>query len=272
MNKRLLAVFAHPDDEAFGPAGTLALHAKRSVEVHLLCATSGEAGEVDQEVRGQRSEVSNQKSDKDTSGVARRDSPEVERLEKEAEKIVSIRQKELLKSAKILGIAKVEFLGFPDGHLSNVLYHSLADKIMAKIKAFKPQVVVTFDQTGVSGHLDHIAVSMITTYSFIKTRQAKKLYYHCLPDKPRIKEMDDYFIYFPQGYRQNDITTRIDVSSVWGKRIKAVKGHKSQLKDIKRVLKFIEARPKIDYFILHKWKDVKPQFPEDDLFAGIDKQ
>ena len=40
----LLAVFAHPDDETFRPGGTLALLARRGVEVHVLTATRGEAG------------------------------------------------------------------------------------------------------------------------------------------------------------------------------------------------------------------------------------
>ncbi len=43
----MLAVLAHPDDETFGTGGTLALYAGRGVEVHLVCATRGEAGEMD---------------------------------------------------------------------------------------------------------------------------------------------------------------------------------------------------------------------------------
>ena len=42
----LLAVLAHPDDETFGMGGTLALYARRGVNVHLVCATRGEVGEV----------------------------------------------------------------------------------------------------------------------------------------------------------------------------------------------------------------------------------
>ena len=47
--QRLLAVLAHPDDESFGMGGTLALYAQRGVEVHLICATRGEAGMMDAE-------------------------------------------------------------------------------------------------------------------------------------------------------------------------------------------------------------------------------
>jgi N-acetyl-1-D-myo-inositol-2-amino-2-deoxy-alpha-D-glucopyranoside deacetylase len=41
---RLLAVFAHPDDETFRPGGTLALLAQCGVKVHMLTLTHGEAG------------------------------------------------------------------------------------------------------------------------------------------------------------------------------------------------------------------------------------
>ncbi len=43
----LLAVLAHPDDETFGTGGTLALYARRGVQVYLVCATRGEVGEMD---------------------------------------------------------------------------------------------------------------------------------------------------------------------------------------------------------------------------------
>ena len=47
--KVLLSVLAHPDDESFGMGGTLALYAEQGVEVHLICATRGEVGEVSPE-------------------------------------------------------------------------------------------------------------------------------------------------------------------------------------------------------------------------------
>ncbi len=46
---RLLACFAHPDDEAFPVGGALAAHASRGVEIRLVTATSGEEGEIRQE-------------------------------------------------------------------------------------------------------------------------------------------------------------------------------------------------------------------------------
>jgi LmbE family N-acetylglucosaminyl deacetylase len=43
---RLLAVFAHPDDETFGVGGTLAKYAAQDTHVTLICATRGEVGEI----------------------------------------------------------------------------------------------------------------------------------------------------------------------------------------------------------------------------------
>src|SRR6185436_20606573 len=102
--KSVVAVFAHPDDEAFGSAGTLALLAKER-EVYLICVTDGSAG---------------MNSSKKTKALA------------------EIRQEELLNSAKVLGIKEVFFLDYKDGSLSNNLYHEIADKIQKILEEIKP--------------------------------------------------------------------------------------------------------------------------------------
>lgn len=238
MIKKLLAVFAHPDDEAFGPGGTLARCAAEGAEIHLLCATRGEAG----------------KSSKTSTAAS----------------LGLIREKELIKSARILGTEKVEFLDFIDGTLSNSLYHKLAEKIIKKIDEFKPQILVTTERLGISGHLDHIAVSMVTTYSYRKANhKVNKLYYYCLPKERRPEELDDYFIYFPEGYEQKDITTRIDFTKYWDQKEAAMKSHRSQMHDVKRILARWANQPKIDHFILQSHREVRVHLPETDLFAGI---
>lgn len=244
--RKLLAIFAHPDDEAFGPAGTLAYYAMEGVEIHLLCATRGEAGQWHQKVKNE----------------------EEIRIE-ETVKLEHVREKELLKSAEALGIKKVEFLDFIDGMLCNAIYHKLADKIIKKINTFKPQIVLTVERRGVSGHLDHIAISMITTYSYLKTKEPKKLYYHCLPAEMRDKMMDDYFVYFPEGYSRKEITTKIDYSCCWEEKVKSMKAHQSQIKDVKNLLNRFQKWPKVDHFILQYHRGVKVSLPETDLFAGI---
>lgn len=252
--KKILAVFAHPDDEAFGPGGTLAKYAGEGVEVHLLCATKGESGQWTNEKMEAREVRHRLSAELDIS------------IDRE---IGKVREAELRKSASILGLKKVEFLGFIDGTLCNALYHKIARKIITEITAFQPQVILTIEPLGVSGHLDHMAMSMITTYSYLRTKIADKLYYHCLPKKWYDKRMKEYFVYFPEGYDESQITTRIDINCCWEQKVKAMEAHQSQIKDVKMILSEWEDRPKIDHFILRYHRDIPVRLPETDFFAGI---
>lgn len=84
MKKTVVGIFAHPDDEALGPAGTIAKFAKEH-DFYIICVTNGDAAGK---------------------------TPE----EKEA--IGEIRKEELRKSAKCLGVKEVQFLEYGDGELS----------------------------------------------------------------------------------------------------------------------------------------------------------
>ncbi|HID53153.1 MAG TPA: hypothetical protein EYP41_14110 [Anaerolineae bacterium] len=57
MTQRLLAVFAHPDDESFGPGGTMARYAHEGVDVHIAIATDGVAGSVAPGFEGSQEEL-----------------------------------------------------------------------------------------------------------------------------------------------------------------------------------------------------------------------
>lgn len=244
--KRMLVVVAHPDDESFGPAGTLALYANQGVEIHLMCVTNGDASEVN--------------------------IPDTENLDAKERKtqLAQIRQQELKNAAAIIGISHIDFLNFPDGQLCNALYHDIAAPIMKKIEQFAPHVIIAPEPQGISGHLDHIAVSMITTYSYIKSKKGHKLYYICLPKEiVNLTPHDDYFVYFPEGYEQNMITTRIDYQPFSDKKILAMRQHKSQLAEANQLINIIEPLPKIDFFILHKHRSCTITLPEFDLFSGI---
>lgn len=208
--KTIVGIFAHPDDEAFGPSGTLAKYAKNN-DLYLICATKGEAG------IGPKSKLS------------------------------QIRSKELEISAKIIGAKKVYFLGFGDGTLSNNLYHKLAAKIERLLKELKPEIIITHEQKGISGHIDHITVAMVTTFVFKKLNFAKKLMYYCI-DKKAASHMEKYFIYFPPGYTREEVDQVEDISAFWDIKKKAMFAHKSQLKDAKTVLKRNEKLPKEEYF------------------------
>ena len=222
--KTLVCVFAHPDDEAFGPGGTIAKLSKK-FNIYLLCATKGEEGQV--------------------QGIKRSKST------KSIKSLGEIRAEELRKSAKILGVKKVYFLGFQDGTLSNNLYHELARKIKHHLLKLKPQTVLTFEPRGVSGHIDHITVSMVTSFVVQKLSFVKTVLQFCRPES-FARRRQNYFIYFPPGYKKSEIDKVVDISKVWNKKIEAMKEHKSQFKDFERIMKRFKKFPKKEYFLVKK--------------------
>jgi len=146
--KVLLAVLAHPDDETFGTGGTLALYAHNGVEVHLVCATRGEVGDVDpQYMQGFTS-------------------------------VADVRVSELRCAAGLLGLSGVHFLdyrdsgmpGSPDNTHQNALAAAPVDEVAAKVahyfRLLRPQVVITFDPIGGYRHPDHIAIHNATVCAF----------------------------------------------------------------------------------------------------------
>lgn len=213
---KLVAIFAHPDDEAFGPGGTLALYSKTH-DTYLICVTHGEAGH-------------HHKGDANGLG--------------------SVREKELLRSAKILGIKQVLFLDYVDGMLANFMYRDIARDIREITDKLEPEIFLTFDQCGVSGHIDHITVSMITQYLFYRLDYVKQLMMFCISEKEAAALRPDYFIYIPTGYHPDNVDKIIDVSSVYSKRIRALKTHKSQMKDIVSFLKIHKSLPKQELFFV----------------------
>ena len=144
----LLAVFAHPDDESFGPGGTLAKYAAEGAEVWLVCATDGDAGTVDASL---------------LTGYA---------------STGQLRAAELCCAAQALGLAGVDWLGYRDsgmaGSVENAHPDSLfqapldevAGKIVASIRRHRPQVIICDNQFGGYGHPDHIKLHQATVAAF----------------------------------------------------------------------------------------------------------
>ena len=142
---RLLACFAHPDDEAFTASGVLAASTARGVQVRLVCATYGEEGDIRQ------------------PGVATRVT------------LGQVRHEELCCSCAVLGLQEPIMLGYRDSGWGNApaQYHPNAfvqappwqviQRLVEEIRRFKPHIVLTFEPEGISGHKDHKAISHHTT-------------------------------------------------------------------------------------------------------------
>jgi LmbE family N-acetylglucosaminyl deacetylase len=138
--RTLLVVYAHPDDESFGNAGTIIRYSSAGVAVHYACATRGECGSVTTEL---------------LAGYAN---------------IAELRTAELDCAAQALGLAAVHYLGYRDSGMPgtadnqhpNALVQApqerVTGQIVALIRALRPQVLLTFDPYGGYGHPDHIAI------------------------------------------------------------------------------------------------------------------
>ena len=123
--RSLLAVFAHPDDEALACGGTLARCAAEGAQVRLLCATEGGAGQ------GQ---------------------PEKGRT------LSEIRRQELHEAAARLGVTEVVLLDHEDGDLRSVAPTVLRGEILVVIRHYRPDVVITFGEDGLYWHPDHLVI------------------------------------------------------------------------------------------------------------------
>jgi len=172
----LLAVLAHPDDETFIIGGTLAFYARRGVDVYLVCATRGEAGEVDANyLEGYGS-------------------------------IAERRESELCCAAKLLDLKGIYFLDYRDSGMAGSADNHHPDSLVAApemqvvedvvhfIRKLKPQVVITFDPIGGYRHPDHIAIQRATEKAFfaagdpafgddLPAFSPQKLYFHTMQKK-----------------------------------------------------------------------------------------
>ncbi|NJN80187.1 MAG: PIG-L family deacetylase [Anaerolineales bacterium] len=219
---KLLAVFAHPDDESMGLGGTIAKYSAQGVETHLVCASRGERGWAGEP--------------KQNPGLKR---------------LGEIRTKELENAVKILGMKSLSFLDYIDGDVDKANHSQAISKIVTHIRKIKPQVVVTFAGDGAYGHPDHIAISQFTTAAIVcaadssyqdaenlSTHRVSKLYY-MVDSESFVNLIEPFFgeITFAVddqmrgevAWKEWMITTRIDIADYCKTAWNAIRCHESQL-------------------------------------------
>jgi LmbE family N-acetylglucosaminyl deacetylase len=150
LEKRtILGIFAHPDDETFGPGGTLAKYAASGANVHVIIGTDGDAGSV-----------------------------EAAHKRGEGRTLAQERQEELTNAALLLGITTIWNLpyrdsgmrGSPDNEHPRALIRQPITTLIAEltdyIRRMRPQVIITHDPFGGYGHPDHIRLCEVVTAAF----------------------------------------------------------------------------------------------------------
>jgi N-acetyl-1-D-myo-inositol-2-amino-2-deoxy-alpha-D-glucopyranoside deacetylase len=163
MNKHLLLVHAHPDDESIGQGATMARYVAAGVGVTLVTCTGGEMGEI------LVPEMEHMAADKDDT-------------------LADQRKVELDHAMKALGVTDYRYLGgfkryrdsgmqwHPDGHAvpaddvhENAFWNAdlteAASHLVEIIREVRPQVLITYDEFGGYGHPDHIQAHRVATYA-----------------------------------------------------------------------------------------------------------
>ena len=276
MERSMLVVFAHPDDEAFATGGTLAKYASAGVRTTLVCATRGEVGEISDPVLA---------------------TPNT---------LPSVREQELLCSAETLGIEEVVFLGYrdsgmigtPDNEHPDAFILANEEEVIAKLvgimRHVKPQIVLTFEPNGGYGHPDHIAIHNHTVSAFHKAAQedygvdlgeawgADRLIYTAIPksffvdmrsrlralgeDTSDLDRFDETGIVWPD----DQVDVEVDVSGVVDRKWSALQCHQTQFgpDNLFRRLPNEDAKALMsrEYFAI-AWPEISREEPGSDLFA-----
>ncbi len=281
----LLAVHAHPDDEASKGAGTVAACAAEGIRTVLVCCTGGEAGDI-------------------LNPAA--DTPDVRA------NLRAVRMAELRASVDAIGYAQLYLLGYHDSgmpdtesnarpdNFANAPLDEAVERLVAIIRAEHPQVIVTYgDDREFYPHPDHIRVHEISAPAFDAAGdperfpeagepwQPSKLYYTGW-SRRRVLAMHEafeqrgeespYAQWFERGFPDRDdrFTTMIDVGDYLDRRRAALLAHRTQVDpdgfwmrlpdDVVR-----EVFPWEEYVLARSLVDIGigEGEPEDDLFAGL---
>lgn len=256
MDKKIVIVIAHPDDESYGLGGTIAKYSSQGVEIHLITATNGEKAKL----------TDSHKINTDLGQV---------------------RKEELSEAGKILKIQRIYFLDYPDSLLDTIPINKLKSKIKSIIEKVEPQIIITCDRNGITGHPDHRYISRATSEVFYELHMEErvlknnkrsapfKLYYLTFPD--------DWFDNLPwirkfvlrrriKGTAADKITTEIDISPFSAIKKKACNAHKSQMDNLNRIQKYIgEKYFSKEFFILVNTSDfgLSEKQKENDLFGNL---
>jgi mycothiol S-conjugate amidase len=279
----LLAVLAHPDDESFGIGGTLARYADEGVDVHIAIATDGVAGSV-------------------AAGY-----------EHTLQALADVRRQELEAAVTILG-GQLHMLGYRDsGYIGdpannhpeafiNSDEHEAIGRVVALIRHYRPQVVITHDETGGYFHPDHIHCWRITTAAFHaagdptqylaigpKAHKPQRLYYTGFSNRAvklftflmrlrgedpkragRNKDIDFTRI----GIEPQRLHARIDYRPYWEIKKAAGAQHRSQGGGVSRsrlLPESIQRRWMAKETFIRAYPSVPDGYREQDLFAGLER-
>jgi len=268
----LMAVHAHPDDEASSTGGVLAKYSDEGVRTIVVTCTNGEFGDAPGGIKPGE-------SGHDANGVAQ------------------LRLAELREAVKHLGVTELELLGYRDSGMPdwdykqqpeafwNVPLDEVAGRIADLIERYRPQVVITYDPDSLYQHPDHVHASRAGIAAVEKTGIPAKLYLSAM----RRRSFEQIFEALREAgepvpdWRASEddirraqeseerITTTVDIRDVFDRKRAALMAHSSQINNswfAKVPPQVMESAFGAESFILSVNR-TSSQPPETDLFAGL---
>ncbi len=208
--KRVLGVFAHPDDPEFFAGGTFARWAAEGVEVLYVLATSGDKGSEDPEMTHER--------------------------------LAALREVEQRNAAAALGVQDVIFLRYPDGELMPTL--ELRRDITRLIRLKRPDAVVTCDPTvfwfssGSINHPDHRAIGTAAMEAVFPAARDRLNFIELERDEG-LQTHKVRYIYLAGPAQHN---AKVDITAHVETKIRALREHRSQIKEMDAMAERIRQR------------------------------
>ena len=192
---RVLAIFAHPDDESYGPAGTLARAIRDGHTVALLTLTHGESASLG--ISGQMSE----------------------------QELAQRRSLELKTAARQIGIQQLNQLNLADRKLQYIPDQEGVAIILQEINRFNPDLIITYHENTISGHPDHLAVTNWVSRAVRSMNNPPRLFLYGLD------QAQTALVYFEKLFAisGNEITHKINVKDCLNVKTAAICCHKTQL-------------------------------------------
>ncbi|MFJ9518504.1 PIG-L family deacetylase [Kitasatospora sp. NPDC101801] len=269
----LMAVHAHPDDEATGTGGVLARYAAEGIRTVLVTCTDGGCG--------------------DGPGGVKPGEPG-----HDPAAVAAMRRRELEASCEVLNIGHLELLDYADsgmmGWAANDAPGSFwrtpvaegAARLAELLRQYRPDVVVTYDENGFYGHPDHIQANRITTAALELTDLTPKVYWTTMPhstmrrfgevmrelgDTGGQPESEEDFEFPEIGLPDEEIRTWVDTAAFSAQKFDSLAAHASQGENIfflKMGLERFTELMGVETFV--RVRDTTgAALPEDDLFAGL---
>ncbi|MCA2184301.1 PIG-L family deacetylase [Nonomuraea cavernae] len=267
----LMAVHAHPDDECLSTGGILARYTGEGIRTVLVTCTNGEQGDG-------------------PGGVKPGDPGHDDKA------VAELRLAELRASVRHLGIDHLELLGYRDSGMdgwetnhhpdafANVPVDTAAARLGALMERYRPQVVVTYDETGGSGygHPDHVQTHRVAVAAAEATGIPDKLYYTAIPRsaiKRMFEHMRDSGVDLGVDFEPSDdfgtpdelVTTLVDVAPYVDHKLEALRAHASQGDNIflLRLPKEAQHQAFANEAFTRVRSRVDAPAHEHDLFAGL---